>query len=108
MLILCLSYLINNVIAEKPRQSGCPAGMRCRYMHEYTDMRCVDENYDSSEDSDEYDTWDSTAEVSWESHSQEGEITKYLRVQAGKSLEITVKKVASNYYFCEAWISVEG
>ena len=94
MLILCLSYLINNVIAEKPRQSGCPAGMRCRYMHEYTDMRCVDENYDSSEDSDEYDTWDSTAEVSWESHSQEG--------------EITVKKVAFNYYFCEAWISVEG
>ena len=43
-------------------------------------MKCVNEDYDSSEDM-EYNTWDSTAEVSLESHSQEG--------------KITVKKVAS-------------
>ena len=64
--------------------------MRCRYMHDYTSMRCVDENYDSSEDSDEYDTLDSTTtdepfpdsttEANWEatfteSHSQVSEIT---------------------------------
>ena len=44
--------------------------MRCRYMHDFIGMHCVDENYDSSEDSDEYDTYED-----WESHSQEGEIT---------------------------------
>ena len=60
----------SDLIAGKPRQSGCPAGMRCRYMHDYIDMHCVDEDYDSSEDSDEYDTYED-----WESHSQEGEIT---------------------------------
>ena len=43
-------------------------------MHDFIGMHCVDENYDSSEDQ-EYDTWDSTVEVSSESHSQEGKIT---------------------------------
>ena len=48
--------------------------MRCRHNHFFISMRCVEENYDSSEDQ-EYDTWDSTVEVSSESHSQEGKIT---------------------------------
>ena len=75
-----------DLIVEKPRQTGCPAGMRCRYMHDFIGMYCVDENYDSLEDdTNEYDTWDSTAEVSWESHSQED--------------KITVKK-SCIYYFC--------
>ena len=54
--------------------------MRCRHNHFFIAMKCVNEDYDSSEDM-EYNTWDSTAEVSLESHSQEG--------------KITVKKVAS-------------
>ena len=58
--------------------------MRCRFSHGYVAMHCADENYDSSED-EEYDTWDSTVEVSGESHSQEG--------------KITVKK-SCIYYFC--------
>ena len=52
--------------------------MRCRYMHDFIGMRCVDENYDSLEDDmNEYDIYEDR-----ESHSQEG--------------EITVKKVASS------------
>ena len=53
-------------------------------MHDYSSMRCVDENYDSLEDDmNEYDTLDTYED--WESHSQEG--------------EITVKKSCSYYFW---------
>ena len=58
--------------------------MRCRFSHGFIGMHCVDENYDSSEDC-EYDTWDSTVEVSGGCHS-------HLHSQEGK---IRVRKVAS-------------
>ena len=59
------------LITDKPRQTGCSVGKNCRYVNKvhkntcHNGMFCVDESFDSSEDSDEHSTGD----------SQEGEIT---------------------------------
>ena len=48
--------------------------MNCRYVNKWHGMFCVDESFDSSEDSDEYSTGDSSEDEYLNEDSQEGEI----------------------------------